>query len=990
MNKTVLTKELPVYGGAASRFLIKMNMRKYIGSVIALFLVAFVEAAEVRIPRLSPLPVEIEKEKVSLSGEWLFHPSPEAGFWEKEPGKSWKPIEVPGEWVMQGFEVEKGKAAGYFRTFSVPAGWAGKRIKLRCHAIYSGADLYINGQAAGSHLGGFTAFELDVTSAIQTGKENRIAVSVVSETLADSTANASRYAVHPLGGITRDLYLYAVPETNLSMFHVRTDFDSTYTDATLTAEMEIANESAEVSGKHTLSFTLHDAEGNSIPLKQADYTLKTPAPGRTEQVNFCFDVKAPKKWDSEHPYLYTLTCRLMEGKKVVYTTRRRVGFRQIEVRGNQVLVNNHPVKLRGVCRHEVMPLRGRSVNGDMWRKDVELFRRGNVNYIRTSHYPPDEALLEACDELGMFVEVEAPFCWAHEAKVPEDKHEAVLVNQHVEMVHLNRSHPSILMWSMGNESNLFEEYFKKAAEVVKQIDPSRPRIFSQWGPEADNGYLEITNHHYPGPSGPDTYRRYKRPVVFDEFCHLNAYNRLELAADPGLRNMWGVLLDRMWNDMYHSEGVLGGAIWAGIDDTFFLPGGRTVGYGTWGPIDGWRREKPEYWGMKKSFSPVKIRLKGNRDARGHVRFGVENRYNFSNLSETSIRWRCGAEEGTVAVELPARSEGSFEITLPETLRDEKELELTVIGPQGFVVDEYHFRILPDNQAEKTVSSARRLIAQETADAIIVRSASGDFAIDKRSGRLTFQTNGGKILIGGPDLMVLPLNAEGEGIQMVGKDQTFRPFTPVCTDWVARSISRVSDPEAVCIRVAGCYKEAEGYFEYRFRPTGEVVFSYQFTMLEEVSPRQWGLVFTLPDSFSRLSWKRKGYWSVYPAHHLGALEGVAEAYNPSLPVSGLAGPSEPPAEDWSFDQTAAGSNLFRATKEHIYTAGLTAANGAEVAVLSDGSQHFRAWKEEPGIRFLVADYTNAGNDTFLTSHSSKDFRPLRRGDQLKGTVTLKLK
>lgn len=89
---------------------------------------------------------------------------------------------------------------------------------------------------------------------------------------------------------------------------------------------------------------------------------------------------------------------------------------------------------------EVMPLRGRSVNGDIWRQDVELFRRGNVNYIRTSHYPPDEALLEVCDELGMLIELEAPFCWAHNTKVPEDMHYAVLVNQHIEMVNLNRSH----------------------------------------------------------------------------------------------------------------------------------------------------------------------------------------------------------------------------------------------------------------------------------------------------------------------------------------------------------------------------------------------------------------------------------------------------------------------------------------------------------------------------------------------------------------------
>lgn len=939
------------------------------------------------IPRLSPLPVNLEKQKVPLAGSWQFNPSPEKEFWKKDRVNNWKNIDVPGEWVMQGFGVEKGKAAGYYRTFTVPSSWDGQRVKLRCNGIYSDSRIYINGKEAGSHLGGFTPFELDVTGLVETGKENRIAVSVRSESLADSTSSGSQYAVHPLGGISRDIYLYALPDVNLGMFHASTLFDSTYTDATLKTEIEIVNESAAEARQLTLQFVLKDASGKEIPLKKNLQSVGKLAAGATEKMEVTFDIVDPHKWDSEHPYLYTLTCRLKDKQEVLHETVRRIGFRQIEVRGNQMFINNMPVKLRGVCRHEVMPLRGRSVNNGMWGKDVELFRRGNVNYIRTSHYPPDEALLEACDELGMLVELEAPFCWAHNTKVPEEMHYAVLVNQHIEMVNLNRSHPSIIMWSMGNESNLFTEYFKKASEVVKQIDPTRPRIFSQWGPDADNGELEVTNHHYPGPKGPDMYRNSKRPVTFDEFCHLNAYNRLELAADPGLRNMWGVLLDRMWTDMYRSKGVLGGAIWAGIDDTFFLPGEKAVGYGTWGPIDGWRREKPEYWGMKKAFSPVKIEQKGNMSVDGIVRFQVENRHNFSNLSECSISWSAGGKNGTVSVDVAPRSEGEFEIQLPESLRESKQMTLTVNGVRGFMIDEYRFDLLPVRSDEKKDLKTGRLTCEETAGSILVRSLGGDFTVDKRNGLLSAKREGKECMQPSPSLMVLPLNPHGEGIQMTGKDQNFTPFNPVCKNWVAHTVACTSADDQVTIRVKGSYKEAEGMLEYCFHNTGEVTVTYDFTILQEVSPRQTGLVFTLPASYTDLDWERKGYWSVYPEDHIGALKGSAKAFNDKLPISGVAGPSKQPAVSWSMDQTAAGANIFRSTKENIYSAGLSNASGDKLSVVSDGTQHVRAWLEGDVIRFLVAGYNNAGNENFLISHAEKEYRPLRIGDKVQGKITI---
>lgn len=961
-----------------------MNLRRFLQLFFWLLLVLPVYATDFNVPRLSPLPVNVEKQKVPLSGSWQFNPSPEKEFWKKDRVNNWKNIKVPGEWVMQGFEVEKGKAAGYFRTFTVPASWNGQRIKLRCNGIYSDSQIFINGEKAGSHLGGFTAFELDVTKLVETGKENRIAVSVISESLADSTSSGSEYAAHPLGGIPRDLYLFALPEVNLSMFHAATLFDSTYTDATLKTELEITNESATAANGVSLHFMLKDKNGKEIALKEAIKSIRSIGAGGSEKMEVSFLIPKPEKWDSEHPNLYAFTCQLKEGKKVLYETTRRIGFRQIEVRGNQMYVNNMPIKLRGACHHEVMPLRGRSVNDDMWRKDVELFRRGNVNYIRTSHYPPDEALLEACDELGMFLEVEAPFCWAHRTTFTEDDHDK-LINQHVEMVNLNRSHPSVLMWSMGNESLLYKEFFSKAAKIVKQMDPTRPRIFSQWGPDADEGELEVTNHHYPGPTGPDKYRNSKRPVTFDEFCHLNAYNRLEQAADPGLRSMWGPLLDRMWSDMYHSQGVLGGAIWVGIDDTFFLPGEKAVGYGTWGPLDGWRREKPEYWEMKKAYSPVKIKLKGNISADGKVRFEVENRHNFSNLSECTIEWKADKKSGKVAVDVVPRSEGTFEIQLPESLKNTKALELTVTGARGFEIDQYCFQLLPEQVKPMVSIEGGKLSCQEKDDVIEVQSNGGMFTVDKRNGLLSAGQGNNAVLLQSPTLMVLPLNGEGGGIQMTGENQKFDPYNPTCENWVAQSITCLPGDDLVCIKVKGAYKEAEGTLEYRFHKDGKVTFAYDFTMLQDISPRQTGLVFTLPASFTHLDWRRKGYWSVYPSDHIAALEGKAEAFDASLPVSGLAGPSKQPANSWSYDQTAAGSNLFRSTKENIYSAGLKDKSGRSITVLSDGTQHVRSWIEGDAIRLLVADYNNPGKENFLIPHAEKEYRPLRKGDKIQGEV-----
>lgn len=969
-----------------------MHLKRFKPLILFLLLLPLgLLAQAVKIPVLSALPKDLASQQIDLNGEWLFTNKPSASFWTAPKGLATDKIQVPGEWVMQGYEVEKGKAAGYYRTFAVPSNYKGRRVKLRSNGIFSDSKVYINGQHVGGHMGGFTPFELDITDAVRYGATNEITVSVRSESLADSLASASKYAYHTLGGITRDIFVFALSEVNISSFHAATDFDDKFEHAVLSAEVSLANESLKANSTLALKFTLMDQSGKVIPLKDATKTIASLSQNATQANTYAFDVASPKHWTAESPYLYTFTTELWDGKELLHSTSRRIGFREIEVKGNQFLVNGKPIKLRGVNRHEVMPLRGRSLEGNIWYEDTKLFKQGNVNYIRTSHYPPDEKLLEACDELGMFVEMEAPFCWSHQTPVKDEDLELLLVNQHVEMVNRDKSHASVVMWSLANESNLYKEYFKKSGEVIKQLDPTRPRIFSQWGPEADDGELEVTNHHYPGPTGPETYRNSKRPVTFDEYIHVNSYNRFELAADPGVRDMWGPLLDRMWTDMYNSRGVLGGGIWAGIDDTFFLPDGKIVGYGTWGPLDGWRREKPEFWGMKKSYSPVRIAQKGNLGADGKMKFAVENRHDFTDLKDVTITWKSGSRSGDAKVSLAPRKHGDFEIDFGQAAGLANDLYLMVTSADGYVLDEYTFVLKPTQKVEaKRSKSALKLT--DSGEKLAFSNKAVFAEISKTDGLLRVMNAAGDTLLSsGANLMLLPLNSEGRGIQMTGTDQHFEPYNPVSEQWTATTVQAVQSADAITITVAGAYAEADGQYTYTLTNEGMLHVSYDFEVKKAVEPRQVGLVFDLPYSFTKLNWERTGYWNFYPKDHIAALKGEAIAFDPNIAISTSAGPGVKPSKAWAYDQTDAGSNLFRSTKQNIHYASLSNDQGNSVKVLSDGKQHFRSWKndEQHRIKMLVADYNNAGKEGYLSSHAEADYKPLKRGDRVQGSIVLDL-
>ena len=858
--------------------------------------------------------------------------------------------------------------------------------------MYSEAEIWVNGKKAASHLGGFTPFEIDINNVVKWGGSNELLVKVKSESKADSLASASTYAVHPLGGISRKVYLMALAPVNFAYADIKTSLDKNYENATLSADVIIANENSTKTGALTLKAQLFKANGNSVVAEKTITIEKNIDKGEFLQQNISFEITNPAKWDPEHPNLYEVKLSIVQGNALGDVITKSIGFRQIEVRGNRVFVNNMPVKLRGVCHHETMPLRGRSVGENMWEKDVQLFIEGNVNYIRTSHYPPAEELIDACNRLGMFLEVEAPFCWAENTEVPAGTaiYQTLMVDQTLDMVNYFRSNPSVLIWSIGNESGKYKEYFKETAKLVKSFDPTRPRNFSQYGPDADEGDLEITNHHYPGPTGPQTYRNYKRPIVFDEYVHLNAYNRLELVTDPGVRDAWGMGFEAMWENMYRTDAVLGGAIWAGIDDTFFLPNGKTVGYGTWGPLDGWRRPKPEYWHMKKIYSPVKIKLTSNWE-NGKVVVELENRLLFSNLNECRIEWSLGNQKGLIKADLKRNGKTTANIEIAKKPASTEKMTVKVYDPRNVLIDIYQFDVVP-TITDLTLST-KPVYAPwnytQIGNTLTAKSGNINVQFDLSSGDITeVSRNGKNIWNTGVRLMTLPLTGEGRGTQMTGDSQQFDPFTDVCKNRVVKEIKLDKAKTAFTVNVTDAYSEASGTTAYTFLADGTVKINYSYQIKKDINPRQWGLVFGLTNSFKELSWNRNAQWDYYPADHIGRPIGKALLSSVNA-VSGPAGPALLPVTLWNLDRNELGTNDFRSTKMYINQAELS--NGTSAFnVISNGQQHIRAWKESQGIKVLVAGYSNMGAERFFRGHAERMDKPLKAGDVITDHISIQLK
>jgi len=457
-----------------------------------------------------------------LNGSWKFHHTGNptgrpAGF--EAPAfddSSWKEIPVPSNWQMQGyshplytnitypfaknpptvmgeppqgysnFPIENRNQVGSYRhKFTLPDSWKGRRTAIVFGGVDSAFYLWINGKKVGYSQDSRTPAEFDITSYLRDG-ENILAAEVYQYSDGSYLEDQDMFR---LSGIFRDVYLYSSGTINLSDFWLNAGLADDYKSGTLSFTVKVANHgAAETSASATL--ILFSADGTTITAPTL--TMKIPAGKDTESAVTIDQIPNVRTWSAEVPNLYSYQIKLTDstGREIAHHAGK-TGFRRSEIKNGQLLVNGQPILIKGVNRHDHHPVTGHYCTTQDIREDLLQMKRANINAVRTSHYPNDPALVELCDELGLYVVAEANI-ESHGMGYKEQSlaKDPTWFEAHLDriknLVERDKNHPCVVMWSMGNEAGDGVN-FVKCSEWIRQRDPSRPVHYEQAGHQAHAG-----------------------------------------------------------------------------------------------------------------------------------------------------------------------------------------------------------------------------------------------------------------------------------------------------------------------------------------------------------------------------------------------------------------------------------------------------------------------------------------------------------------------
>ncbi len=937
-------------------------------------------------------------DRLNLAGEWRYHGGPFRG--HAGPGLETAPARVPGHVIYDRLVPEAGVGTLH-RSFALPSGWAARAVFLRCDGAYGRADVRVNGELAGVHGSGATSFDLDLTPFVRPGR-NELAVTLTEYTPHAVLDDMSWYAHMSLLGIWRDILVFAAPMLQLGQLDLDADWDPGARTGTLTVRAEAINLDPADHG-YTIEVILRDPDGRVLHRSGRRGTV---AAGVAVTDVLATDPLAVVPWSAEEPRLYDLEVRLGADGAASQAVHRRVGFRRVEARGDQLLVNGAPLRIRGVNRHDSRILKGRALSADDMRDDVVNLRRANVNVIRTSHYPPSPHLLDACDEIGMYVFEQPPICFSGGF---DDHHwtrtnEAAQLTPYVlevtaETIHRDRGRCSIIAWDLANESR-WGSAFDAQLALARSMDPTRPTTFSfDLNELGDENPLvrkpaaqrpELRSYHYPGWDR--TWQEdlawlgsYDQPVVLDEYAPLFAPSLrgpgegYGLAIDPGIRDYWGAGYQPFIEAALADHGVIGGLIWAGFGEVFAIPLDLTIGEGPWahlpagdyvrtrdqypsepgvfrrgdgdwGMFDAWNRPRPELWHVHQMYSPIRVATAGLDDTGERLDLALVNRFSHRSLEGIDVRVSGGRVEGGAG--LPSARPGESAQLTVHRVAPSATVRVELWHPEGWLIDGYQWDwpgAAPSPQA-----------------AVQDRAVPLDLDLTE-PGSLNVSGADRRWLRGWPEVHVIDVDM---------------PHVPVPTPRTDGGHVIGLGPGAVRAPLVGW--DWQGSITARMEDR-TVVFEYEATYLGRRSFRakEVGLSVRPSRELTDLWWRRIGEWTVYPASHIGRTSGYAVG-------SPGATATLHPAEAWEEDATAAGSNDYRSAKRRILVAGATDGEHS-LTVVSDGTQHVRAELLD-GLPVLhVLDWyggvrTLDGNHPIWSAYLGSGL-PITTGTTLRGRVVV---
>ena len=440
------------------------------------------------------------KNFLSLDGTWKFKWVENADqrptdFYKTDLDDSqWKTMQTPAIWELNGYgdpeyvnigyawrghfdelppavPTKDNHVGSYRRTITIPDDWQGKQVIAHFGSVTSNIYLYVNGQFAGYAEDSKVAAEFDITPYLKKG-DNLVAFQTFRWCDGSWLEDQDFWR---LSGVARESYLYALDaKTQLEDIRITPDLTNNYQDGALAIH-------ARVKGNANLTFSLYDAQGTMV-------AEKVVADAKSGDVDCSIDVKAPNKWTAETPYLYTLvtTLSVANGKKAakaVSVTPLKVGFRKVEIKNKQFLVNGQPVLIKGADRHEMDPDGGYVVSVDRMVQDLKVMKRLNINAVRTSHYPNDPRWYELCDKYGIYLVAEANmeshgFGYSDDAPTAKPLFAKQIMQRNQHNVSSFFNHPAIVFWSLGNETRMSKNIMD-AYDWVKSQDQSRPVQYEQ-------------------------------------------------------------------------------------------------------------------------------------------------------------------------------------------------------------------------------------------------------------------------------------------------------------------------------------------------------------------------------------------------------------------------------------------------------------------------------------------------------------------------------